>query len=465
MALHESDTSDDAVEGNTATYCPEDNKIRIYCGRLHRESFETLRKAGYKSTPKQECAFVATWSIAAEDLAYELIPEWDDIGDEDYSPQERAADRADRFAGYRDKRAGEAHGFADRYDAGPTVFGNQNASRAEKQAARHDRLRGRAYDQWSKAEYWHARTDGVISHAQHRSDPETRRGRILTLEKEIRKIESYYTPCPKTPPIMQESYRNPQDGPIEHVWCGSGRGGYWTPTRSLEATKRSYARYIQHLQMRLIYENKMLENEGGKASEVEMVPGGWLGSHQIQKINRSAKTGRVVSVEVIGKYIDYELGKRVEKTGKVKFNIERLGSEIYRAPTEEELAVFHSKKKEAKEKRGVISTINPTDEDAQKLQDHWNTQAKARAAAKGKEVETIAIERMTQKRFSGWLKHGYVSLLRVTLAGKTMDLRVKRGGYWSSAANHVVILTDKPQKPLGIDWDALEVESVEVPTH
>ena len=146
--IHESD------KGNgTATYCPEDNKLRLYVGRVERETYNFLRQNKFVATPKQDCDFVATWSPKAEDIALQLIEEGDEIGDEDYSPEERAADRAERFAGYRDKRAGEAHGHADTYDNGPAAFGNQNANRAERQAARHERHRGRALTQWSKAEY------------------------------------------------------------------------------------------------------------------------------------------------------------------------------------------------------------------------------------------------------------------------------------------------------------------------
>ena len=194
--------SDIHNDGYSCSYCPEDNKLRLYTGRVARSTYDALVNAGYKSTPKQSCDFVATWSIRAEDLAFLLIPEDADIEDEDISPEERAADRAERFSGYRDKRRHEAGHHADRFEAGPDAHGFQNEARAERAAARHDRQRDKALCQWSKAEYWQTRTAGVISHALHRSDAATRRGRILEIEKEIRRIEANYTPCPKTRHIM-----------------------------------------------------------------------------------------------------------------------------------------------------------------------------------------------------------------------------------------------------------------------
>ena len=52
-----------------ATYCPEDDKLRLYVGRVPREEFLQLRAEGWTSTPKQECDFVAVWTVSREDTA------------------------------------------------------------------------------------------------------------------------------------------------------------------------------------------------------------------------------------------------------------------------------------------------------------------------------------------------------------------------------------------------------------
>ena len=163
----------------TATYSPEDNKLRLYSlYRLDTETYQRVKKAGFKWAPKQELFVAPSWTPAREDLLLELCGE---IEDEDYSPEERSADRAERFSGYREKRRSEAGGYADTFVSGPSAFGHQNLRRAERQAERHDRLRGHAVSRWSKADYWQQRTEGVISHALYKSNPEVRRSRLVRL--------------------------------------------------------------------------------------------------------------------------------------------------------------------------------------------------------------------------------------------------------------------------------------------
>lgn len=192
--------------GYSATYSPEDNKLRLYVGRVPRDEYEKLRAEGWTSTPKQNCNFVATWTPTRRDTALEYAGI---IEDEDMGPDERAADRAERFGGYRDKRTDEATGHADRYDAGPSAHGYQSASRAERSAARHDRIAGRAVDSWSKAEYWVQRTAGVISHALYVSSPSVRMGRIKTLEAELRKARASITQSQKRYDTWQKIANEP----------------------------------------------------------------------------------------------------------------------------------------------------------------------------------------------------------------------------------------------------------------
>jgi len=56
-------------EDNIATYCPEDNKLRLYVGLVSRDEYLYLRSQGWSSTPKQDCNFVSTWRPSREDTA------------------------------------------------------------------------------------------------------------------------------------------------------------------------------------------------------------------------------------------------------------------------------------------------------------------------------------------------------------------------------------------------------------
>ena len=426
---------------HTATYSPEDNKLRLYPGeRLDTDKdwyLNEFKPAGFKWAAKQECFVCARWTTTAEDMLLTLV---DEIGDEDYSPEERSADRAERFGGYRDKRRGEAGGHADTFEAGPSVFGHQNRQRAERQAARHDRHRGRALSQWSKAEYWQERTAGVIAHALHKSCARVRRGRILRLESELRRY-----------------------GHMSERWKA-------------------------HYELRLTYERAMLQNEGGSAAAVDIEPGGFVGSYQVQKVNKSPATGRVVSVMVYADAQHYrgEGVMRADGTfGKPltlqKLNIERFGENVYRPPTDEERATF--KEKQAADKKAKAAKakanpspklINPTPEDAERLQAIWNAEAKARhdAGKRGGRFEPSAVATMTQAAYSQRSRGDYGNCETCTITeklktyhrhsigdpgGRVQVFKVRKAHATGSSflsPDRVVVLTDKPQKP--IPWDVVE---------
>ena len=72
-----------------ATYSPEDNKLRLYVGRVPRPEYDALRAEGWICTPKQGCDFVSTWPPQRRDTA--LAYGDGVILDEDQSPAERAA--------------------------------------------------------------------------------------------------------------------------------------------------------------------------------------------------------------------------------------------------------------------------------------------------------------------------------------------------------------------------------------
>jgi len=516
-------------ESNRATYCPEDNKLRLYVGRVPRPEYEALRAEGWTSTPKQDCDFVAVWTPGRRDtcLDYAGI-----IEDEDQSPEDRAADRAERFGEYRDKRAGEAGALADRFDSGPAAHGYQSQARADRAAARHDRIAGHAVDAWSKAEYWTRRTAGVIDHALYKSRPDVRMGRIKTLEAEQRKhlahLEGYaklYRAFQKMA-AMEDAEK--QTAIVKHylgtrnVWADYMHPRPETVTNPhiqehktslyslMTMTESGYGSsnitgaeacalffsdhpapvteddWSIHYTLRLAYENQMLEAQGGRAAFVEMVPGGWLGSHQIQKVNKSNVTGRVVSVAVLvpthgrNKWGNpYPEGVTAPTHRLENIETERLSSSVYRPPTPEELEAFHAAKKAEKKaapKKETIPLINPTDADAERLQALWNAQALADREAAYKRMhyslpvtdcEPQTVLRTTQASYSANSKgtycaagtrtvfaggfecdsyYGAAEKMRAKYGKEVCQVRRTSGGTYS--ASRVIVITDKPQKPL-----------------
>src|ERR1041384_6450701 len=87
----------------TATYCPDDNKLRLYSlTRLDAETYARVKAEGFKWAPKQDLFVAPCWTPSREDLLLELCGE---IDDEDTSLVDRAEQRAERFEDYSDKRA------------------------------------------------------------------------------------------------------------------------------------------------------------------------------------------------------------------------------------------------------------------------------------------------------------------------------------------------------------------------
>lgn len=548
-----------------ATYSPEDNKLRIYPdsvrvdSELTPEEYARFKASGYKWAAKQECFVCPRWTPTAEDWALRLADSGE-IEDEDYSPEERSADRAERFEGYRDKRADEAGASADAFAAGPQVFGNQSQARAERQARRHDRHRTNAVSQWGKAEYWHQRTRGVIAHALFKSSARVRRGRLLTLEADQRKHEKelseYRDKCAKwrkvldldgadTCVVLQDGekyyidrektklaallafhlagngleclskYKHPRTGKEDDL-CDLLRdssdpitareaAALWLARSvDVDAEGSRWRRWSDHYARRIEYEKAMLEAEGGLASEAEIEPGGFIltgnrtgsvftsvatGWKQVVSVSRSPVTKRVTSVKVWGTSNGYtrESGYKeyAVKPALVSVNVERLGADHYRPPTDEERAAFVEaekarKKAEKATKPSAPQLLNPTDEDAQRLQDAWNDKARRsfeeckREGRAWSDFVPSVVLRMTQAKYSDMSKGSYARAETVSVRTDNACIPSRwdktdsptackvRKTYgvpdwgFTGKAPSVVVISDKPQKPLPLDWEAIE---------
>lgn len=414
---------------HTATFSPQDNKLRLYfASRIPKDEWSALKTAGFSWCMKQSqnggCDMVATWTPAREDTCLAMCGE---VGDEDQPREERAADRAERFDGYRENRVADASGLADRYDGSPKVFGNQDAGRAERQAARVDRVADRAVSQWSKAEYWQTRTAGVISHAKYLERPEVRFRRMKGYESDLRR----------------------QGGE-------SGTG-----------------RWANHYRLLLAYERQMLDAQGGAGvTEVQVVAGGFYGSRQVMKVSKD-RAGRVSKVYVWGPHPWKQDGSLMLRG----LDAEDMKMDGYRAPTADEAAAFkakHKAKLAAKPKAPSLLTLS--EEDAGQLQATWN-EAKAneyRASMKDRyahrswqdQVEkevvgllAVGVKALTQARYSDNSGGSYSACRTVDVAAdwtvvdrwnhKPVAFRVRVANSGTCyAAPHVVVLTDKKANPL-----------------
>ena len=179
------------TEDFTATYSPEDDKLRLYTDVwLGKEDYQLLSDMGFKWAPKQELIYTH-WSPKREDICILLAGE---IEREETTLVERAEQRAARFDGYQSNRLRDANSYqsaaariSERFAAGqPILCGHHSEKKARSDKAKMERAQANAVQQLNTANYWCDRAEGVEQHANYKANPRVRANRIKTLLKELR---------------------------------------------------------------------------------------------------------------------------------------------------------------------------------------------------------------------------------------------------------------------------------------
>ncbi|MGA7743870.1 MAG: DUF3560 domain-containing protein [Polyangia bacterium] len=274
-----------------ATYDPADDKLRLRASsRLDAETYAKVKAAGFGWAPRQGL-FYAVWSPIREDLLTELA---DEIGDEETSLEERAAQRAERFEGYKDKRAVDAEqarksvsAIADGIPLGqPILVGHHSERHARKDAEKIENGMRRAVKMWETSQYWRDRAAGAIRHARYKELPAVRARRIKTLEADQRKHQRDLVECEKCIHLWRDASVKHKDGSpttlaervafLAKVGIGCRYGlegdlakGEITPEAAQasviaghEASAARERRWISHLENRLTYERALLAESG-----------------------------------------------------------------------------------------------------------------------------------------------------------------------------------------------------------
>jgi len=185
-------------EIDNATYSPEDNKIRLYSGRVSKELYDTFRESGFQRAYTQGC-FFATWTPEREDIA---LQHCGSIEDEDTSLAERAAERNERAIQYSDNakdRKTDAWARSRKATAGipfgqPILVGHHSERRHRNAIEKSRRLSAKGMEELHKENYWTARAQASLDYAERKFKPRTVYNRIKKLEAEIRKQERYIDP-------------------------------------------------------------------------------------------------------------------------------------------------------------------------------------------------------------------------------------------------------------------------------
>ncbi|MGS1041597.1 DUF3560 domain-containing protein [Burkholderia glumae] len=164
----------------TATYSPEDNKLRLYAAtRLDSQTYQCIHAAGFRHAPKQSLFVAPMWTPPREDLLIELCGQ---IDDEDASLSERAKARAERYAAASDRAEAQAQARRAAVDAiaehiplgQPILVGHHSEGRHRRNLARMDANIRQALTLWDKSEYWQRRARAAIANAQYKERPDVR---------------------------------------------------------------------------------------------------------------------------------------------------------------------------------------------------------------------------------------------------------------------------------------------------
>ncbi|MGX9144691.1 DUF3560 domain-containing protein [Mesorhizobium sp. 128a] len=268
----------------TASYSPEDNKLRLYAStRLDSETYQRVRDAGFVWAPKQELFVAPKWSPSREDLAIELAGE---IEPEEMTLAERAAAKADRLDELANKRHRQANAFqraaqnlSEAFAFGqPILVGHHSERKARKTQVRMQSAMTNANKAEKSANYWLYRAEGVQLHANYKNDPRVRANRIKTLLADLhdmqREINHAHLSLAMWEKITQDeaikiaigrSIPTGQLAPWD-LW-GKVEKGDVSPQEArqqcIDAAKRSITsdkrrRYIEHTLNRLSYERELL---------------------------------------------------------------------------------------------------------------------------------------------------------------------------------------------------------------
>lgn len=329
----------------TASYSPEDNKLRLYASsRLDADTYKRVKEAGFKWAPKQDLFVAPMWTPSRADLLIELCGE---IGDEDTSLVDRAEERADRFDDYSISRiqdANRAHAAVESITSGipfgqPILVGHHSEARARKDAQRIENGMRKAVQMWDTAQYWKSRAAGALRAAKYKELPAVRARRIKGLEADKRKQERSREESAKWLNLWSREGLTHEEGLAVANQCwlhlprkeGDRADFSGAPTaydaltgshptlyaprtleEVIEAAKDKYPRFIEyctrwinHFENRIAYERAMLDEQGGlKSDNFNLEIGGRVLTRGewavITRINR--KDGAICSVSVAAKY-------------------------------------------------------------------------------------------------------------------------------------------------------------------
>ena len=481
-----------------ATYSAEDNKLRLYCvSRLENETFQAVKANGFRWAPKQELFVAPKWTPGREDFCIELAGE---ITAERTTIVERAEAKAERLDAIAVKREQQSNSFHDaanriaqRFEFGqPILVGHHSERKARKDQERMHSAMDKAVKAQKAVSYWNYRAEGVERHANMKGNASVRARRIKTLLAELRDRQrdvNHAKICVKLWTKVaaiadaEERAKAVKHYAGAHIATGSAAPYYsgdsvWSMLESGtimpdEAVQKCLAhhefqaenpyalRWIAHILNRLAFERSELGDvmryDGELSAVILQAFAREHGAHKPQA-TKIAEGWTVASTVDLPAHIGASNTLALDVEG--WRDLMQASGYVVLAPT-------------PRRKSGATSMplINPTQEEAEKLQAIWNAKAQERGGAttlggvKGSEVR-----RVKQATFSANSKGSYSAFTTIELdrnghkvwtsyKGKSAEpvcrVRTGPGGGSVYSPESILVIKDKPQKALPIEWVAV----------
>ena len=485
----------------TATYSPEDNKLRLYVEnneRLDAETYEKVRAAGFIYAPVQKLFVAPRWTPSREDLLAEMAGE---IYAEESTLAERAMAKAERLDNLAVKNAAKADAFsaaaariASRREFGqPILIGHHSERAARKDQARIESAARAAIKCADAVRYWNWKAEGVERHANRKNCDRTRANRIAGLLKDLRDNQRHINHghivlrlwekvAAITDPEQQQKAAEYYAG--AHLKTGATndrkayddlRTGAATPAQIIErgmaagnhwANGTKSARWIEHTLNRLAYEQ-------GEQGEVEL----FTGTITPVILQTFARTHGAESPKARKEDDFFILSSPIPLPCHIGDGCElALEADEWRALMQACGYAVEVKERRKSSAPKAASLLNPAREQAEKLQALWNTQQ----AEKSAQAVPVEVLEMTQAQYtanSGGSYSKYETLAigetgershtvwrnmeRVLSSPPVFRVRVAHGGGFYSAWR-VIVITDAKQHDLPLDFDTLNKPRAEV---
>lgn len=480
-----------------ATYSAEDNKIRIYFSYfLDKEEYQRVKDLSFQNAPKQGCHF-AVWSPEREDFALEMAGE---ITPEGTTLAERAAAKAARLDDLSEKNARKANSFhsaanaiSQRFSYGqPILIGHHSERSARRDKARMESAMTQANRCAGMVEYWNYKATGVERHANYKNRDDVRERRIKTLLAELRgyqrdlndsyaaikfweKIEKlkdqdaekftkavgYYSGLGNLSPFS--TYSKVQDGKM-------------TPEEAVEVSlehhykiveSQTKSRWITHTLNRLAFERAELgEVERFDGDLTPVILQAFLREHGADspKATPSDIGFKAVSGVYFPVHICADLVTELDLSADAWRDLMQASG--YEVPAKKPRRASTSEKV-------ALPLINPTREDAERLQALWN--ARMAKAVEGKQhvtAKTATIREMTQEQYSANSKGTYSAFetielmangdevstkwecgVRVKTGESVCRIRVSNANFDTYKPKTIIFINDKSSKSLPITWE------------